>query len=482
MKTSYQRQNNGKWLPLLALPFLLVVCFILWIALAPSATVPAQGVGILPGFPGALAAGSYLALFLVHLVMFLLLRGYRANLLFSFACLIWLLRIGMQMPDVFPLLSPSPESFIGSRLVFVALPLISVLMLGVFRRLFPSVLQKWFVYTVNILMAAFAFVFLILGGNLLHQAITACVGALCLAGAFMIIRLIYKIRKIGPEHVTFLLGSAIFIHGVVYALLLSSDSLPLAIRYLNHNYVLIFSFFVSAALLIATTREVLDSNAERQRIAAQEIITENQLDFQREQFGRLMENMESARYMRHDMKHHLAVISEYVSSENVSGIRGYLEGLELGLTAARGKFHCENYAVNAIVNHYLNFAESDGVSLKIKLTVPVSTGRVRENDLCVIVGNFLENAVEACRSVPKGERFIRLFSYVQDDILTFTMENSFDEDLKEWGGVFYSTKRDGEGVGLSSVQAVTERYGGSARFEAKGNVFLSSAYVDIGEF
>ena len=476
MKTAFKRQNGGKWLPLVALPLLLAVCFLLWISLGPPGAAQELS-GVIFGFPAILVMGNYLALFLVHIVLFFILRAYKANLIFSLACIVWLLRIGTQMPDAFPLLSPSDGSILVSRLAFIALPVMSVLILGVICKVFQDILKKWFVYAVCILMAAFTVVFLFFSESLIYQVLPFCVAVLCVAAVFIIIHLIAKLRKINPEQAAFLIGAAIFIYGALYALLWSGDALPLTLRYLNHNYMLIFTLFTSAALVIGTVREILDSNAERQRLAAQEIIAENQLDFQREQFGRLMENMESARFMRHDMKHHLAVIHEYVQSDNLSGIKGYLEGMELGLNSARGKFHCDNYAVNAIVNHYLGFAENDGVKTKIKLTVPADTGIVRETDLCVIVGNFLENAVTACRTVPKEERFIRLFSYVQEDALTFTMENSFDGELKEWGGVFYSTKRDGEGIGLSSVAAVSERYGGSARFEAQGNMFLSSAYV-----
>jgi len=61
------------------------------------------------------------------------------------------------------------------------------------------------------------------------------------------------------------------------------------------------------------------------------------------------------------------------------------------------------------------------------------------------------------------------------------MDNSFDGIYEEQNGVFFSRKRGGEGTGLSSVRAIAQRYGGSARFEVRENVFMSSVYVDMKE-
>jgi len=481
MKPEMRYQNRSNWLSLLALPFLLAVCFLLWLTMEYSGGAADRSGGLIPGFPALFVMGAFLAIFLVHLVMFLVVKGFRVNLLFAIACLVWLLRTAISLDDVFPLLSPDATGLTGVRLLYLALPVMGLLILGVVYKFYPGIVQRWLLYTGSILMAIFAIIFMVFGESLLNQMLVICVAVLCVTAVFLIVRVFAKIRQWSIEHYIFLTGSVILLFGTLYTLLWSSESLPLALNYINHNYILLFALFASTALLAATAREILDVNANRQRIAAQQIIINNQLDFQREQFGRLLDNMQSARYMRHDMKHHFAVINNYISSENVAGIKGYLEGLDLGLNAAKGKHYCDNYAVNAIVNHYLTFAESDGVKLNIKLTIPASTGDVRDNDLCVIVGNFLENAIEACRNIPKDERFIRLFSYVQDNTLTFTMENSFDGEIKEWGGIFYSTKRDGEGVGLSSVAAVAGKYDGAAHFDYQGRLFMSSAYVEMGE-
>jgi len=104
-------------------------------------------------------------------------------------------------------------------------------------------------------------------------------------------------------------------------------------------------------------------------------------------------------------------------------------------------------------------------------------------DLCIIIGNFLENAVEACQRMEEGEKFIRIRSLIQGDYLTIVVENSFDGDWKEQDGVYLSRKREGtentpfEGIGIASVKSICEKYGGRIVINADDNVWKSSALV-----
>ena len=103
-----------------------------------------------------------------------------------------------------------------------------------------------------------------------------------------------------------------------------------------------------------------------------------------------------------------------------------------------------------------------------------------ESDLCVVVGNLMENAVEACERMPEGRRFIRVNSGLEHGILTLTVDNSFSGKIRKQGGAFLSSKRPGEGTGISSVVAVAKKHGGNAWFEEKEVVFQASVYVRIG--
>jgi len=490
MKTRSQLTGTGKW-AFFVLPLLYAATFALWLFFAPAFAIMAQDEGAGRMFAANIAMGCYLALFLVHSVLFLVLRSQRVNLLFALACLTMLLRTGAAHNGYlfFEIFAISYWLSI-IRLEYLTLPAMGILAAGIVYAMFPGVLQKWFLYAIGVLMVLFASLFLLAGDGELQLVSWGFAGLFGAAALYLLVRLTMRLRRIDLEQLVFLIGAAIFIYSAASDSVRLLDAGPGFLSYLfpfayagffAENALLFLALISSAVFLIATARGIREAGAGMYRIAAREMISDSRLGFQREQFARLMESIESVRFMRHDLRHHLAVLSEYARVGNLAGIKGYMEGVENGLSAARGKVYCENYAVSAIAAYYLNLADNQGIETTVKLIVPKDTGQVWDGDLCVIVGNFLENAVEACRDVEIGERFLRLFSYVQDDTLTITMENSFDGNAKEHGAVFYSQKREGEGVGLSSVMSVAAKYGGAAKFETNGKVFLSSVYVVLGE-
>ncbi|MCL1855725.1 MAG: ATP-binding protein [Clostridia bacterium] len=157
-----------------------------------------------------------------------------------------------------------------------------------------------------------------------------------------------------------------------------------------------------------------------------------------------------------------------------------MEGLELTAPLRL----CENEAVNALAAHYSVIACEEGIEVSCRLDIPKQAGRVRNVDLSRIVGNMLENAVEACRRMDRGARSIRLKSMLRDDMLVLVMDNSFDGNVEELpDGRYVSRKREsGVATGLSSIQALADRYDGTALFEPEGRVFKTSVRLDMSGF
>jgi sensor histidine kinase regulating citrate/malate metabolism len=111
------------------------------------------------------------------------------------------------------------------------------------------------------------------------------------------------------------------------------------------------------------------------------------------------------------------------------------------------------------------------------LELPGNTG-ISDSDLCIVFGNCVENAIEACRKI-SGERFIRINSKLTGKMLAITVDNSFDGIIESEGGVYLSRKHEGEGVGTSSVKAVARKYGQGARFDVEGSVFKASIMLRV---
>jgi len=429
-------------------------------------------------FATNIVMGCFLALFIVHMILYLLLRNYRANLYFAFFCFIWLLRTGVTGPKVFSTLFPSMSWFVKFRIEYLAFPVTAMLIIVLIHTLFPGILHKWFLYAVTVVTSLFAVMFLFADTVFMSWSILYCEGIFTAAILYIIVRFIRKLRGPNMYQGVFLAGVALFIYASINDMLYYNNAsvFPFIGADLSKISMLAFAFFEAVAVFMATVREFERAKAEEQRLAARIQITERQIDLQREQYARLTENAEQIKAARHDLRHQLAVIRQYNESGEPDKLGEFLDGLTGGLPASEN-LYCANYEVNAVVNHYISMAQNEGIRLDLRLDIPEKTGQVSSIDLCVITGNLLENAVEACRCVTACEKYIKLKAYVYNDYLTIVMDNSTNGAFEKKGGIIFSSKRTGEGIGLSSIEAIAKKYNGTADFKAKDNVFLSSIVI-----
>lgn len=190
------------------------------------------------------------------------------------------------------------------------------------------------------------------------------------------------------------------------------------------------------------------------------------------------ENTNAARQEALAAVEHILSCVRTGSHDEIAALLGErMEGLAL---AASGRL-CENEAVNALALHYAAVARQEEIKVSFRLNIPRQAGQVQNVDLSRIVGNMLENAIEACRRMEYGARRIQLKSMIREDMLILVMDNSFDGAFMQRGdGLAVSRKREsGIATGLSSIRSVANKYGGSVKFEADGRVFKTSVRLDM---
>ena len=257
-----------------------------------------------------------------------------------------------------------------------------------------------------------------------------------------------------------------------------SDGYTASTVYIVGVFIMLTGVFVyyTNIQMVLTTAEVIKTKKD---FAVQEQLYAIQCDLTRQ----LIHNAETIKTMRHDMRHHLSVITGMDASGEREKLTAYLETLAGRLPSIDGKVYCENPAVNAIVFHFLSQAENEGIAVDVSIKIPEDTGHVSAMDLCVIMGNLLENALEACRRMQHGERYITVRSAVNGNRLSIGVSNSFDGNWNVLDGVYLSRKHDKgklrEGMGISSVVAVCEKYDGRIEIEAEANVWKVSALVYV---
>ena len=132
--------------------------------------------------------------------------------------------------------------------------------------------------------------------------------------------------------------------------------------------------------------------------------------------------------------------------------------------------------------YYCDRARQLGMTPDVKAAVPADIG-LNNADLCSIVGNLLENAVEALQSQESGTRLLRVRIRVDDGhprTMFIAVDNSHGNRIVRKGDRFLSTKHDGEGLGTASICNIAKRNHGTANFAYDDAMFQASVMVAAG--
>ena len=193
---------------------------------------------------------------------------------------------------------------------------------------------------------------------------------------------------------------------------------------------------------------------------------------QKEQYKKLSDSIAQTRQARHDLRHHMNVISSMVQADDKIHLQQYL--VEYGLTLPNNEhtFYTGNYTADMIVGHYLSVAKQNGIRVDFNLYIPEDCV-ILDTDLCVLMGNCLENAIDACQKLPEEKRFLRVESVVKNKYLAITIANSYDGNISMQDSAYLSDKRgrSNVGIGLESVKAVVRNYNGEMKIQAENGVF-----------
>ena len=204
---------------------------------------------------------------------------------------------------------------------------------------------------------------------------------------------------------------------------------------------------------------------------------ENQLlSMQQQRYESLKTAIEEARRARHDMRHQLNQISALAEAGDLDNLKAYLAKTVSRIPDLDMNF-CENRAADSVVGYYCALAKREGVPFCAKLDLP-QVLPVDEIDLCLVLSNLLENAFEASLRTAPARRKIEVTAYVHAErLLLVEVENAFDGEVNEKSGLFRSSKRKENGIGIQSVQHIAEKTGGASTFTHQNGVFSAKVML-----
>lgn len=159
---------------------------------------------------------------------------------------------------------------------------------------------------------------------------------------------------------------------------------------------------------------------------------------------------------RHDYRHHIQALKVHASKGEMDEVQKYLDMLDDDLTNVEAVVRTGNRITDAILNSKLSLAREKQITVKAETNIPVQLS-IPELDLCIVIGNLLDNAMEACMELPPDRRLIRIYMEMKGNYLYLALTNTAAGAKKEHFG---TTKGKGHGLGLGRVDEVVKKHGG----------------------
>lgn len=178
---------------------------------------------------------------------------------------------------------------------------------------------------------------------------------------------------------------------------------------------------------------------------------------------------------KHDFHHHLQALKGQLEAGEVERALAYIEQLDNQLMNVDTLLKTGNVSLDAIFSAKISQAKAENIAVTVKANVPDAL-TISDLELSIIIGNLLDNAIEACRTVT-GERFIRIYISMKGTMLYFSMLNAAGAKKKKTGSLFATHKDGVHGFGLRRAEAILEEHGGWVKYNSEDGAFTSEFLV-----
>lgn len=187
-----------------------------------------------------------------------------------------------------------------------------------------------------------------------------------------------------------------------------------------------------------------------------------------------VENMyKQIRGWRHDYRNHIQVMKAYAQNGDLDAIKSYLDALDTDLSTVDTVIKTGNPMADAILNSKISLAKSKEITVQADAHIPVALS-FSEIDLCCIIGNLFDNAIEASLKLPEDKRVIRVYMDMKNTQLYISFTNfTASKKMNKVDGRFQTNKGEGHGFGLVRIDTIVERLGGYISRNSEDGAFTT---------
>ena len=251
----------------------------------------------------------------------------------------------------------------------------------------------------------------------------------------------------------------------------------------NSNLLIIASIVIAVILVTIIVANSVSENEKRLNQEKDRLLERKELELLNAK--QVSETYETLRMWRHDTKNHLMIMKELVMNKDYDSLKKYLNAAEEKVSSALITVDTKNPALDATLSNKLSQAKSMGIDVDYSFIIPTNM-RFSDIDLCSIVSNLFDNAIEATSKTDnkKIEFTIAPIKNMLHIYISNTCNGNYEYDSNISNtGKFVSTKKDkkNHGLGLESIKTIVDKYQGQMEVFPDRNSFYVNVLLFIGE-
>ena len=217
-----------------------------------------------------------------------------------------------------------------------------------------------------------------------------------------------------------------------------------------------------------------DSLSEMFMKHSRAVLLAKERDYYHEQSELIQRHYKELRKFRHDMKNRMIVIQEMSDNGGNKAVSEYTRKLADRLEQIKTYSMTGNIAIDSVIDYKMTQAYENNISVETDIAIPEKL-EADEDDMAVVLGNALDNAIEAVLKVRnENEHYIKIKMEYEQEVLFIYIKNSFDSVVKDNGTKLLTRKKDKKmhGIGLQSINDIVGKYRGEVELRYSGNEFL----------
>lgn len=212
---------------------------------------------------------------------------------------------------------------------------------------------------------------------------------------------------------------------------------------------------------------------------AQVRLLKQQVEFQAAHYRELEASQKEIRRIRHDMNNHLLCLKHLLNSRQYMEAESYLSSLGGAVEDTSDQIDTGNAVLDSLLSAKLMTIQANRIHCEKTIAIPSGLS-IAPIDLCIILGNSFDNAIEACTRMKEGKPEIQFVLIYRNKSLMLHLTNTTDAVPRNTGGRFLSAKRRfcEPGIGLSNMERVVQKYDGVMETACENGLFSLSILLN----